>query len=217
MALSRLQRSRIIGQYVRLFRGLHRRILGMGGRRAFSVGFNFARLEAYVNGHEVYARNAFSHNSLLPVAAMRLVVPTVSRQNLHTLGISNNHQTANHTEPKLFYDFIQQARHHNWNIDHIKMISQRPCCDSCLQHCIQDMTAVSNLLHISGVQLTVTIIETSTNQIRPSHAMPVRRPRAVVRRHPVRRQQQVQPNGRHRGARAARRQIASGHLRRNSR
>ena len=217
MALSRVQRARIVGQYVHLFNRLRMRLLRMGGRRALSVGYNFARLEAYVNGREVYARNAFSHNSLLPVAAVPLFVPTVSDRELGTLGISNNHQTANHTEPKLFHDLIQQLGHNRWRIDHIKMISLRPCCPSCLQHCIRDLMGVVNLARLSGAHISVTIIETNPNRIRAGLQMPRGRPHGAVRRHPVRRQQQVQPAGRHRGARAVRRQRASGHLRRNSR
>jgi hypothetical protein len=136
-----------------------------------STNGNFARLEAYSQGRLLYAHDAFSGYSYLTVGLKRDFVPSVSQQDADSVGIPRNHQAANHTEPKLFFDFALNVRQYGLNPDYITLVSERDCCRVCLQHSINALNAVSALIQLSGHQMTVVVVETISGRVRNAHEL----------------------------------------------
>jgi hypothetical protein len=122
---------------------------------------NVAVLAAQRGGEVIYFKTAFSTRSLLGGEALESIVDSIPDHEWrkHLVGVVPNPQNANHTEPKLFVDFVKAVRQQGLDPDSIVLASERECCPTCIQHTIKALVAIDALWELAGDPLPIVIVE----------------------------------------------------------
>lgn len=126
---------------------------------------NIAMMFVKVGGNFVYSRTAFSATSKLNAEAVAHVVKSVpanKKDRIFHACIANNPRCANHTEPKLLYDFFSALPIpglQGSNPDAILLATELDCCPSCNKNSIDGIKALQGMLAITKSDFDLYVVE----------------------------------------------------------
>ncbi|HET6941472.1 MAG TPA: hypothetical protein VFH89_04855 [Sphingomicrobium sp.] len=159
-------REREIIEKCRELLAIERELLDMYGQiNSFTKGTNVAMLFVRSGDDFVYSKTAFSANSDLTPEAAELVVrsvPVDKKKRIFRACIANNSRCANHTEPKLFYDFFSTVRLPELQdrpIDSILLATERDCCPSCNHNSVDGIKALQGMLAMTMSDFDLKVVE----------------------------------------------------------
>ncbi|HET6942976.1 MAG TPA: hypothetical protein VFH89_12510 [Sphingomicrobium sp.] len=132
---------------------------------SFPQRTNIAMLFVKAGDDFIYARTAFSATSDLNKDGKAFVVGTVPTNRInriHKVCVAGNPQCANHTEPKLFYDFfglLKTPELAGRDPEAILLATELDCCPSCNLHSINGIKGLQGMLAMTKSDFDLDVVE----------------------------------------------------------
>ena len=142
---------------------------------------NVATLSVYDGANQRrYFQKAFSTNSAFNTTLRRNGgwAPSIGSEGQNTVGVAAGNICANHTEPKLFHDWVATFRAGpaaggggTYSPALFVLTSERDCCQSCVNWTVMALNAAVALCSLAGEDITFIVVETNAPKVRFAHEL----------------------------------------------
>lgn len=123
--------------------------------------------------NRAFSTNSAFNNTLKDIGGW---APSIGRDGQDSVGVAAGNICANHTEPKLFKDWVATFRAGpaaggggSYTPARFVLTSERDCCPSCLNWTVRALNAAFALLELGGNPITFIVVETNNRKVNFGH------------------------------------------------